>query len=168
MIILSISPVVIDSQTPSIPSRFGNISTGSKYPYTSTLAHVSAILLHLRQPCKSHCKLFIGRNIVCHLSIVKLLICNHIKIAGSGKSKNDSLFFSGFFTFQRLVNGNTNRMRTLRGPEGFPLFLQTALLLQIQKSALHSLPPSVRHHKAVTELNSCRDSEVLRHGLQME
>ena len=43
MIILSISPVVIDSQTPSIPSRFGNISTGSKYQYASTLAHVSAI-----------------------------------------------------------------------------------------------------------------------------
>ena len=43
MIILSISPVVIDSQTPSIPSRFGNISTGSKYQYASTLTHVSAI-----------------------------------------------------------------------------------------------------------------------------
>lgn len=39
MIILSISPVVIDSQTPSIPSRFGNISTGSKYQYASTLVY---------------------------------------------------------------------------------------------------------------------------------
>ena len=114
MIILSISPVVIDSQTPSIPSRFGNISTGSKYQYASTLAYVSAIFTPPSAALQIPCKLFIGRNIVCHLSIVKLLICNHIKIAGSGKSKNDSLFFSGFFTFQRLVNGNTNRMRTLR------------------------------------------------------
>lgn len=54
MIILSISPVVIDSQTPSIPSRFGNISTGRTIK-----------IMVLQKDRISHLKLTLCSNFTC-------------------------------------------------------------------------------------------------------
>jgi len=41
------------------------------------------------------CDFFIGRDIVAHLAVVKLLVCNKIKVTCSCKTEYDGLFLAG-------------------------------------------------------------------------
>ena len=75
------------------------------------LLHVS---VKLWDAVKAGFKIFIRRNVICHLAIIIFFICIHIKVSGSSKSEQDCLFLSCLFTFHCLVNGNADRMAALR------------------------------------------------------
>ena len=64
----------------------------------------------MRDSVKTCLQIVVGRNIIAHLTIVIFAISNHIEISGSGQTKDDRLFFPGFFTFQCLVDSNTDRV----------------------------------------------------------
>ncbi len=59
---------------------------------------------------KSSLKISICWNIIGHLSIMELLVGKHIKVTGTGQTEQDILLFTGFFTFECFVNGNTDGM----------------------------------------------------------
>lgn len=68
----------------------------------------------MRDSVKTCLQIFVGRNIIAHLTIVIFAVSHHIKVSGSGQTKDDRLFFPGFFTFQCLVDSNTDRVATFR------------------------------------------------------
>jgi len=52
-------------------------------------------LRHLRQSCKSSLQILLSRNIISHHTVVKLLIRHHVKISGTGQTKDDGLLLTG-------------------------------------------------------------------------
>ena len=60
--------------------------------------------------CKALFKLLIGGDVVGHLAVVELFICNHIEVAGAGQTEHDGLFFAGFLALERFVDRNADRV----------------------------------------------------------
>ena len=82
------------------------------------IRHLSYSLLHIsRKPgnaVNSRLQIFICGNIVCHLSIMELLISHHIEISGAGQAEDNGFLFSGFLTLHRLVYGHLDGVAALR------------------------------------------------------
>ena len=47
----------------------------------------------------------IGGDVVAHLAIVELFVGHHVKVAGAGQAKDDSLFLAGLLALEGLVDG---------------------------------------------------------------
>lgn len=53
-------------------------------------------LIYLRKSVNGLFQFIVRWDIVLHLTVIKPLVCNHIKIAGSGQAKDNVLFLSRF------------------------------------------------------------------------
>ena len=112
----------------------------------------------LRQGGETFLQLFISRDVIGHIAIIKLLIAFQIEIACSGQTKEDRLLLTGLFAFQSLVNGCFNRMCTFRCRKGsftaskefcclkdVCLFCRNsshiAVMIQLGKNAAHTMEP---------------------------
>lgn len=82
--------------------RFFDIKCSKKHQTSESFRkfQVSGVflLVHFRKLINACLQFFIGRNIVAHLSVVEFFVGNHIKVTGSGQTKQDCFFFSGFLT----------------------------------------------------------------------
>ena len=59
---------------------------------------------------KSFFKIFIGGQVILHDAVIVLLIGNHIKIAGTGQTKEDDLFLARFLALECFLDGHVDGM----------------------------------------------------------
>ena len=73
-----------------------------------------SVLRNIRDTCKALCEGFIGRDNIAHFTIVVLLVCDQIEVAGTCETKYDGLFLTAFLAFHCLINRGFDRMAALR------------------------------------------------------
>ena len=57
--------------------------------------YITIISVDLRKLCYRSCNLFIRRDVVAHLAVVVLLVCNKVKVTCSCKTEYDGLLLTG-------------------------------------------------------------------------